>query len=430
MAALTLQDIKRNLLTGKPRRRFIIPGVLPAGPCLLFGASGSGKTGLAIRTAVTVAAGLQWAGRTVDKGCVLYVAGEDFDGVQDRIVAATQFLDLGGDLPLAVMEGSPVGLVSDTFRNEIEREAGILKALFDLPISLIVIDTLAACFGPKSQDDATAASEYMNNADKLARRLGCAVLSIHHTGKNENSGMRGSRVFFDRADSVIEAKRGRGKSFLQVEKMRNGPGGARFSFEIDGIDVPTSDSVISVQVVRQLFAMDAIETPSREEMKEKARQNDTAAAHGLLLGLAVDGKASRQAWQQACYSLWENKPNNDARKNAFSKALRKLAAEGAIFVSGDIVTVTVTENSAFSHGYRPTPDTVTVTVPVSPLMGGRGDGRYRPDAQEQKGSDRTDRDEEEKRDVRQGEALHRRAGGETPAEDYCGAGYGYTGTEG
>ena len=40
--------------------------------------------------------------------------------------------------------------------------------------------------------------------------------------------MRGSQVFFDRSDAVLAVRRGNGTtSFLQVEKMRNGPMGAR-----------------------------------------------------------------------------------------------------------------------------------------------------------------------------------------------------------
>ncbi len=79
----TLAEVEQILLTGKPRRRFVVPGVLPAGPCFLYGASGSGKTGIAVLTAIAVSAGLTWADRAVQQGSVLYVAGEDYDGVQD-----------------------------------------------------------------------------------------------------------------------------------------------------------------------------------------------------------------------------------------------------------------------------------------------------------------------------------------------------------
>lgn len=427
---LTLAQIKQSLADGRPRRRFIIPGVVPSGPCLLFGASGSGKTGLSIRTAVSVAAGLQWAGKDVERGSVLYIAGEDFDGVQDRIAAASQYLGVSDEIPLAVMEANAAGMISDMFRSEIEFTAGKLAKQFNTPLSLIVIDTLAACFGPKSQDDATAAGEYMNNADKLSRRIGCAVLSIHHTGKNENSGMRGSRVFFDRADSVVEVKRGKSNtSFANVDKLRNGRGGARFAFDIDGLDIPTSDGAISVQIVRELNSLEAVKPASRDDLKSKSNQNDAAAALGILLGLTVEGKASRKGWQSACYSAWEHKVNHNARKNAFSKALKKLTTDGSVTVSNDTVTVTVTvpKNMDTPSGYPASPDTVTVTVPVSPFIGGRGDGRYRPDTSSQKkeSSEHQDGELRPEEIVARSKTLLRGSGDEIPEQDYCADGDGY-----
>ena len=62
---LTLAQVEHSLLHDRPRRRVIIPDILPAGPCILYGPSSTGKTGVAIRTAVAVAAGLQWAGKAV-----------------------------------------------------------------------------------------------------------------------------------------------------------------------------------------------------------------------------------------------------------------------------------------------------------------------------------------------------------------------------
>ncbi|MDI7865057.1 helicase RepA family protein [Rhizobiaceae bacterium n13] len=431
---VTLGDIERTLLSDRPRRRFIIPGVLPAGPCLLFGKSGSGKTGLSVRTAVAISAGLKWAGADVTRGCALYVAGEDNNGVQERMVAAARYLDLTpSDLPLAVMEPHGAGLVTLDCRNDIELAAKKLQKETGLPVALVVIDTLAACFGDKSQDDAAAASLYMNNADKLARNLGCAVLSIHHTGKQEGSGMRGSQVFEDRADAVIKVKRGKGNtSFIEVDKLRNGRGGARFAFDIDGFDLPVFDGTISVQVVRQLNALEAIEHESREEVKAKGIQNDATMALGLLHSIAVGFKASRSGWQASCYEAWSNKTSNDARKNAFSKAVKKLSAEGKIAIVGDTVTVTVTENSVTNRGYDASPEDVTVTVTASPFKGRRGDGRYRPDHPFQKQEvtnvvgDGTAANES----IAKANAFARGKGGETPTEDYCGDGYGSTGTEG
>ncbi|MFC3206345.1 AAA family ATPase [Aquamicrobium soli] len=169
-AFVTIAEIERALLHDKPRRRIIIPDVLPAGPCLIYGPSGVGKTGIAIRTGVAVAGGLQWAGRMISRGSVLYVAGEDIEGAKVRLVAAARELGLDpSTLPVAIMEAPADGLVSNSTRIAVVGAAQALAKNFNLPIAAVIVDTLAASFGPKSQDEATAASEYMSNADRTAR---------------------------------------------------------------------------------------------------------------------------------------------------------------------------------------------------------------------------------------------------------------------
>ena len=362
---VTLAEIERSLLNEPPRRRFIISNVLPAGPVLLYGASGSGKTGIAIRTAVAVAAGLTWADRSTTAGSVLYVAGEDVEGAKERMVGAALALGLSpSELPLAMMEAPPEGMTHNAARIAVIGAARSLAKQATTPIALIVVDTLAACFGPKSQDDATAASEYMNNADRTARELGCPFLSIHHTGKDENAGMRGSRVFFDRADAVLRVKRGKdATSFLTVEKMRNGPADGRFAFDIEGTTMPVAGGSISVQSIRSLRALPA-DTETPQEGKARQKQTDKDRMLGVLIRLASAGATDVTTWQEACYELWSDK-SPDTRRKVFSKYRHALAVDGLICINGEAVTVTVTRNAEVTDRVTPQPDTVTRHPPLS-----------------------------------------------------------------
>ncbi|RIX97185.1 hypothetical protein D3218_19185, partial [Aureimonas flava] len=361
---LTVGEIEHSLMTDPPRRRFVIPSLLPAGPGLLYGSSGSGKTGIAIRTAVVVAAGLRWADRETEAGSVLYVAGEDIYGAKERMVAAA--LSLGCDtstLPLALMEAPAEGLGQNAARIAVLGAAQSLAKRTGIPIALIVIDTLAACFGPKSQDDATAASEYMGNVDRTARELSCAILSIHHTGKDTSAGMRGSQVFFDRADVVLRVKRSQETSFLTVEKMRNEAGGDRFAFDIASTMVPVSSGAISVQVVRGLRALER-STESAEEGKERKATTLRAQMLGILTQMATGGAADLGTWKAACYAAWPEKAEG-TRKTLFHRNRSELQKEGLIRIEGQSVTVTVTGNSEVTPPVTSEAVTVTVTDPPS-----------------------------------------------------------------
>ncbi|MDI6029068.1 AAA family ATPase [Corticibacterium sp. UT-5YL-CI-8] len=387
IAYVTLEEIERSLLHDKPRRRFIIPGVLPAGPCLLYGASGAGKTGIAIRTVLAASAGLQWADRSIEHGAVLYVCGEDIDGAKERLVAAARALGQEpGTLHVAVMPAPEAGIGKTESRHAITGAARELSRQSKLPVVLIVVDTLAACFGEKSQDDASAASEYMNSADRIARDLGCCVLSVHHTGKNEDAGMRGSRVFFDRADAVVKVKRGQDEtSFLQVEKLRNGPDGARFAFTIGGDEIQIAGGPISVQVIRDLRAL-TDNTDSTADARDRRKQTIADQMLAALVRVGGATGASVEAWQTACYDLWSDKKSETKRK-LFSKTKNQMQGDGLLTVEGENVTITVTGDAMVTPLVTQEPENVTVTV-TNPLSVERGDSaRATGPLPKQKGTD-------------------------------------------
>jgi hypothetical protein len=382
-AFVTLAEVARSLLHDKPRRRIIIPEVLPAGPSLMYGPSGVGKTGLAIRTAVAIGAGLLWADRPVSAGSVLYVAGEDIEGAKLRFVAAAHELGLDpGSLPIAIMEAPAEGLVANSARMAVVAAAKALSKQ-TTQVAAIMVDTLSASFGPKSQDDATAASEYMTNADRTARELECAFLSIHHTGKNENSGMRGSRVFFDRADAVVRVGKGKGDTtYAEVEKLRNGPSGARFAYDIDGIDVATAGGAINTQVIRQLRGLQPQAISSDDA---KALRKQTIADQMLAALVRIGGVtgATVLAWQTACYELWSDKAPETKRK-LFSNTKKRLQTDGLVSVQGENVTVTVTGDAQVTPLVTPQPENVTVTV-TNPLSLEGGDSDRRPGGRKSNG---------------------------------------------
>lgn len=363
--------ILRRELLETPRRRFIIPGVLPVGTSFWYGDNSVGKTGLAIRTAVALSTGLQWAGRETSPGSVLYVAGEDYPGVTERLSAAIEYLGLSpDDLPISVMQCPDKGLVDNGARAEIGAEANALARETGLPMALFVLDTLATCFGDENQDDATAAGKFMKNAEKLARDFECAFITVHHTG-HRGKEMRGSSVFRKAADAVCYLERQKGKpTVAEVTKLRGAPEGYKLAFDIDGTDLLVAGGPVSVQVVKNLNAWAEAEKTTKEEDKARREFTDAAVALTLLAGLSAGGSVGKSAWRDACFAQWNNKPSDNARKAAFSKAMRKLIEDGSIVDNGDTVTVTVTGKHGNTPGNPPAPDTVTVTVTAPPSMKG------------------------------------------------------------
>ena len=362
-------EIEAELLA-RPRQRFIIPGFLPAGPCLLYGSSGAGKTGAAIHMAVAVAAGQSWAGVSIESGGVLYVAAEDRPGVRERVVAAIRAsgMEPGDVKSLAVTSPPCGGLVSASFAEDIIIAAGELEKAAG-SIRLVIIDTLASSFGDDSQDDARSASRAMDSLEKIARSLGCAALAVHHTGKSRQD-MRGSQVFEDRADAVILAKRQGASTVLSLDKLRNGRSEQRFSYEIGSFELPVYGGITSsTQVVRNLRAAAPASMPATDRGREQDRRpRDRDVLLNLVHQMAdAEGRVPRKGLKAACYAAWANKTNDGARNQAFNKSLTMLAEESLVQADRKFVSVSVSKKSAYKKAYEP--ETVSESVSLPPLKG-------------------------------------------------------------
>ena len=65
---------------------FMIDGLLPkVGVSMVFGGSGVGKSFVALDMALSVAYGQEWHGKPVVKGNVVYMAGEGYFGLGQRL---------------------------------------------------------------------------------------------------------------------------------------------------------------------------------------------------------------------------------------------------------------------------------------------------------------------------------------------------------
>ena len=207
-----------DLATLPPQPPFLIDGVLPERALtMVYGASGSGKTFIALDMAHAIATGRPWLGRSVKIGRALYVAAEGAAGFPGRAQAwhrARGGPSLDGMRylrePLAVHEPEKRELLcalleADEFRPD-----------------LIVIDT-ASANGPPGFDDSKAEhwKAIFDATADLMRTLRCGAVFIHHPG-HAGDRLRGSYDQIARADVIIRIeKAGEFSARLKLEKTRD-----------------------------------------------------------------------------------------------------------------------------------------------------------------------------------------------------------------
>ncbi|CCW28930.1 Putative DNA primase (fragment) [Xenorhabdus nematophila F1] len=182
---------------------YVVKGVIPAHSlCSIYGASGSYKSFLAGAWGCHIATGKAWAGKSVAQGSVLYVVGEGGIGVPRRI-KAWEIVN-GQAVENMYLINTPVFPASPAEVHELVIAAQQVEAETGQPVRLIILDTLARCFGGADENDSKDMGAFVRGCDELKAKTGASILVVHHSGKDESKGARGSSAF--RAALDVEYK--------------------------------------------------------------------------------------------------------------------------------------------------------------------------------------------------------------------------------
>lgn len=177
---------------------------------LLVGPSGSFKSFVALDVALSVSTGTETFGTSPLKGSTFYAAAEGRTNLKRPRRRAWK---IGRGVEKAddfyVMPAPMLALPEDVqaFGDEIRRRCGGKNP------RIIVLDTLAKVMAGLNENDASDAGKFIRLCDSLVEAFpGVAVIAIHHTGKDEGRGARGSSAFFAGFDTVLEVKRHKPKA--------------------------------------------------------------------------------------------------------------------------------------------------------------------------------------------------------------------------
>lgn len=164
---------------------------------MLYGPSNAGKTFVALDIAMHIAAGKPWRGLRVNGGPVLYIAAEGGAGIRNRIAAIKRDRP---ELAVAPFTLLPVGLDLHGQGDAL----AVCEIMPDESPALVVIDTLARSMGAGDENTAKDAAQFVRNCDLIREATGAHVMVIHHTGKDEERGARGSSALRAAVDNEIQ----------------------------------------------------------------------------------------------------------------------------------------------------------------------------------------------------------------------------------
>jgi len=230
----------------------LIQDLIPEVGCgLISGQWGTYKTFTALDLANSVMSREPFLGFEVMRpGGVLFIALEGQSEIALRVegVMKEKGKFNGAHAPFAWIETCPPLTSADALAvltKIAEQIAAKLKAEFDLPLSLIEIDTVivAAGYTKEGMDNDTALGQVMGALAQLAQNAHCFVFGIDHFGKDVNVGTRGTSAKEGRADVVLALLGDKAvtgevtNTRLALRKRRGGANGQEFSFKPRVVDM-------------------------------------------------------------------------------------------------------------------------------------------------------------------------------------------------
>lgn len=285
---------------------------------VIFGDANVGKSFFALDLALHVARGRRWLGREVDRGAVVYLAGEGSGGIRRRIDAHCRHhgIEDRNQIPLAIIP-DPVD-----FRDKRSVEALIqtvkeISAKFGIPTRLIIVDTLSRALAGGNENAPDDMGALVCGAERVRSATGAHLSFIHHTGKDDTKGARGHSLLRAALDTEAEVRRiegQKGSIGVTVTKQRDLEIGGGFTFRLLPVELgtnargkPVSSCVVEPVTLKPVLteaeqeAVDILRTllfegDNMAHVEVAAWRKAVMETDGLLTGQTGDTK--KKQWQR------------------------------------------------------------------------------------------------------------------------------------
>ena len=307
--------------------QWIVKEFLPqASLGVLFGESGSGKSFLAYDLSAAVSRGIEWNGRKVTQGRVLYIVAEGVAGFVNRIKAYCHQQAITPD-------DINIDVISDVTPNLLDKDqvSRLVKAISaQEPYSLIVVDTFAQVTPGANENSGEDMGKALAECRRIHRASGAMVLLVHHSGKDASKGARGWSGLRAAADVELEVLRSDEVRSVSVTKLKDGQDGGSVGFKLHTVvlgEDEDGDDVTSCIVEYTDTGRVSV------EKKKKTGKNELSllgAIHDVLgMSDAMDGVETARVQEKFCEQFDPSK-RQSYKNQAFKRAKETLLENGLI----------------------------------------------------------------------------------------------------
>lgn len=222
----------------------------------LIGRPKSGKSFVALDFAAHVGLGLEWQGRRVHQGRVVYIVAEGSSGIGLRLDAWEREYGPMKDV-LVLPEPVPANERTGRYGAAVAgRWSVLVEACRRLEPVLVIIDTQARVTGGLKENDNDDMSYYAAQADRIKDATGACVLTVHHIGRTGNDA-RGASAIDGAQDAELKVSRTSGDAMfitIDVDAQKDMAAGGAITIGLrrsdGGTDPDTGRDLSSLVLVR------------------------------------------------------------------------------------------------------------------------------------------------------------------------------------
>jgi energy-coupling factor transporter ATP-binding protein EcfA2 len=292
--AKRFQPVSVAEFASRPPPSWIIKGVLPkAELVVLYGESGSGKSFLALQLAGAIARGVEWRGRRVKQGRVVYIAAEGAGGFRNRCVAYAQAEGIPlSDLPLDIIADAPNLLLKD---DALDVARAIGRA------DVVVVDTWAQVTPGGNENAGEDMGKALAHCKGIKRATGAVVVLVHHSGKDASKGARGWSGLRAAADAELEVIRSPAGRSMRTAKQKDGADDLEWGFALETVELgmdEDGDPITSCIVVdAQVPSAKVLRTmgPKEQIVNEVIQEMAKAQTKGIEVTAVIVEAVKRMA---------------------------------------------------------------------------------------------------------------------------------------
>lgn len=220
---------------------FLVDDMLTIGDkSVMAGASGSGKTFLTLHLCMAVARGTEFLGRQVNKGAVIYQAGEGARGLKKRIRAYKTHFDIPNDedVPFVMLPAKVDLFNRDGDTQKFIDEIKAWQLVLPEKLQLIVIDTFSRATAGANENDGKDVSQFLDHIDRVQKETGAHVLIVHHMNA-EGRKMRGHTSLYADVDQVLTIAKDEntGIRTIALTKQKDGEDGVKIQFSLAQVKI-------------------------------------------------------------------------------------------------------------------------------------------------------------------------------------------------